>query len=157
MRAKNSGDTILNSHCGYSGASSGDIISILWQHVRSFFLSLPYRLQPAQLVPSYLHHCTQCGVQSMGPIFIPRDLNIEHREIHWKPLPQNGIMSLEISKPFINSRNPRRLRVRSDLYWGGCQNGPVFPISSSVARYLMEVLAAAGKPIVVKTPAKEFP
>ncbi|HMK34486.1 MAG TPA: hypothetical protein VK463_05420 [Desulfomonilaceae bacterium] len=25
------------------------------------------------------------------------------------------------------------------------------------SRYLMEVLAAAGKPIVVKTPAKEFP
>ena len=70
----------------------------------------------------------------MGPIFIPRDLNIEHREIHWKPLPQkNGIMSPEISKPFIKSRNPRRLRVRSDLYWGNCQNGPVFPISSRVA------------------------
>jgi hypothetical protein len=24
----------------------------------------------------------------MGPIFIPPDLNIEDREIHWKPLPQ---------------------------------------------------------------------
>jgi hypothetical protein len=22
----------------------------------------------------------------MGPVFIPRDLNIEHRKIHWKPL-----------------------------------------------------------------------
>jgi hypothetical protein len=24
----------------------------------------------------------------MGPIFIPRDLTVEHREIHWKPLLQ---------------------------------------------------------------------
>jgi len=48
-------------------------------------------------MPPYLHHGTQRGVQAMGPIFIPRDLNIKHREIHWKPLPQkNGIMSLEI-------------------------------------------------------------
>jgi hypothetical protein len=50
-----------------------------------------------RLVPSYLHHVTQRGVQTMGPFFIPRDLNIEHREIHWKPLPQkNRIMSPEI-------------------------------------------------------------
>jgi hypothetical protein len=47
------------------------------------------------LVPSYLQHGTQRGVQSMD-LLIPRDLNIEQREIHWKPLPQNGIMSPEI-------------------------------------------------------------
>ena len=35
----------------------------------------------------------------MGPIFIPQDLNIEHREIHWKPLPQqNRIVSPEICR-----------------------------------------------------------
>jgi hypothetical protein len=40
----------------------------------------------------------QRGVQSMGPIFILRDLNIEHREIHWKTLPQKGgILSPEFS------------------------------------------------------------
>jgi hypothetical protein len=33
----------------------------------------------------------------MGPILIPQDLNIERREIRWKPLPQNGIMSPGIS------------------------------------------------------------
>jgi hypothetical protein len=50
----------------------------------------------SRLVFSYLHHGTQRSVQSMGPIFIPRDLNIEQREIHWKPLPKkNGIMSTE--------------------------------------------------------------
>jgi hypothetical protein len=87
----------------------------------------------SRLALSYIHHGIQRGVHSMGPILVPRDLNIEHRETHRKPLPQNCIMSPEISKPFINSRNPRRLRVRSELYWGNCQNGPVFPISSSVA------------------------
>jgi hypothetical protein len=52
----------------------------------------------SRLVPSYLHHGTQRGVQAMGPIFIHRDLNIEHQKIHWKPLPQkNDIMSPEIS------------------------------------------------------------
>ncbi len=51
-----------------------------------FFLPLLYRLKLEQVGPAYLHHGTQRGVQSMGPIFIPRDLNIEHREIHWKPL-----------------------------------------------------------------------
>ena len=51
----------------------------------------------SRLVPSYLHHGTQRGVQSMGPIFIPRDLNIEFRKIHWKSLLQeNGVLSLEI-------------------------------------------------------------
>jgi hypothetical protein len=35
----------------------------------------------------------------MGPIFIPRDLNIEHREIHWElRLQKNCIMSPEVSK-----------------------------------------------------------
>jgi hypothetical protein len=30
----------------------------------------------------------------MGPIFVRRNLNIEHREIYWKPLPQkNRIIS----------------------------------------------------------------
>jgi hypothetical protein len=49
-------------------------------------------------VTSYFQHGTQRGVQSMGPIFIPRDLNFEHRGILWKPLPQkNDIMSPEIS------------------------------------------------------------
>ena len=42
----------------------------------------------SRLVPSYVHHVTERGVQSMGPIFIRRDLNIEHREIHRKRLPQ---------------------------------------------------------------------
>ena len=42
----------------------------------------------SRLIHSYLYHGTQRGVQSMGPIFIRRDLNIEHREIHWMPLPQ---------------------------------------------------------------------
>jgi hypothetical protein len=43
--------------------------------------------------PSYLHHGTQRGVQSIRHIFIPRDMSIEHREIHWKPLSQEtGIM-----------------------------------------------------------------
>ncbi len=52
----------------------------------------------AQQPPSYLHHGMQCGVQAMEPIFIPRDLNIEYGEIHWKPLPQeNSITSPEIS------------------------------------------------------------
>ena len=83
---------------------------------------------------SYIHHGKLRGVQSMARIFIPRDLN------YWTPgnpleaaFAKKRFMSPEISKPFINSRNPRRLRVRSDLYWGNCQNGPVFPISSSVA------------------------
>jgi hypothetical protein len=40
------------------------------------------------LVHSYLRHGVQLGFQSMGPIFIPRGLTIEHREIYWKPLPQ---------------------------------------------------------------------
>jgi hypothetical protein len=35
----------------------------------------------------------QRGAQSLGHIFIPRDLNIEQWEIHWKALPQKGIMS----------------------------------------------------------------
>jgi hypothetical protein len=50
------------------------------------------------LVPGYLHHGTQRGSQSMGPIFILRDLYIEHQEIHWMLLPQNGIMSPEIRR-----------------------------------------------------------
>jgi hypothetical protein len=52
----------------------------------------------SRLVPSYLHHGTQRGVQSMGSIFIPRDLNIEHRDIRCKLMtPKERIMSAEIS------------------------------------------------------------
>jgi hypothetical protein len=46
----------------------------------------------SRLLPSCLHNGTQRGVQSMGPIFIPLDLNIEHREIHGKPLPQETVL-----------------------------------------------------------------
>jgi hypothetical protein len=47
------------------------------------------------LVPRYLHHGTQRGAQSMGPIFTWRDLNIERREIQWTPLPpRNGIIAI---------------------------------------------------------------
>ena len=44
-------------------------------------------------------------------MFIRRHLNIEHWEIHWKPLPQKkGIMSPEIRKP-----SKQKLRVPETL------------------------------------------
>jgi hypothetical protein len=45
-----------------------------------------------RLVPVYFHHGTKRGIQSMGSIFIPRDQNIDHREIHGKLLPQKKVL-----------------------------------------------------------------
>jgi hypothetical protein len=46
-------------------------------------------------------------VQSNEPIFIPLDLNIEHREIHWKPLSKkNGIMWPEMENTHEMARPP---------------------------------------------------
>jgi hypothetical protein len=60
----------------------------------------------SMLVPSYLHHGTLRGVQSMGPIYIPRVLNIEQREIRGKPLPQTNHIIV-----------PRNLGILRYLRW----------------------------------------
>jgi hypothetical protein len=53
----------------------------------------------SRLVPSYRYYGTQGSVQSMRPIFMRRDLNIEHEEMHGEAVPQkDGIMFPEICK-----------------------------------------------------------
>ena len=66
----------------------------------------------------YLHHVTRRRERSMGPIFIGRDLNIEHQEIHRKPLPQkNRIISPEILHwEYLEARGLRHvLPLRTSL------------------------------------------
>ena len=131
----NSGDTILNST-----VIRGHHASIVLTRQVLFLTTALSFVESSRLVPSYLHHGTQRNVQSMGPIFIRRDLNIEHREIHGsRRRKKNDIMSPEIKKP-----NPgatmENIRIRNaepsdyqpiisviNEWWGGRSMADMLP------------------------------
>jgi hypothetical protein len=81
------------------------MISIMSWHVRSFSCHCFIVCSSSRLVASFLSQRTQRGVQSIGLIFVRRDLNIELREIHRKTLPQK-------SCTILAAQNDVRLVIR---------------------------------------------